>query len=186
MGLIGTPASHEAFETCDGFLIVGSSTPYYEFWPEPGQARGVQIDLNADRIGMRYPVEVGLVGHAQGVLERLLPLLERKTDRSFLDTAQETYRRWWELIGEQAASSGTPMRPQVVTWELSKALPDRAIVTGDAGTVTAWAAACGCARACTTPSPAPCAAWAPPCPTPSEPSAPTPTGRSSRSPVTAR
>ncbi|MEU2374005.1 thiamine pyrophosphate-dependent enzyme [Streptomyces misionensis] len=138
MGLIGTRASHEAFENCDGFLIVGSSTPYYEFWPGPGQARGVQIDLNADRIGMRYPVEVGLVGHADAVLTRLLPLLERKDDRSFLEQAQNTYRRWWELIGEQAATSGTPMRPQVVTWELSKALPDRAIVTGDAGTVTAW------------------------------------------------
>ncbi|QKG27080.1 thiamine pyrophosphate-dependent enzyme [Actinomadura verrucosospora] len=138
MGLIGTRASHEAFETCDGFLIVGSSTPYYEFWPEPGQARGVQIDLNADRIAMRYPVEVGLVGHAKDVLERLLPLLDRKTDRSFLERAQASYRRWWELIGEQAASSGTPLRPQVVTWELSKALPDGAIVTGDAGTVTAW------------------------------------------------
>ncbi|MGV9878559.1 thiamine pyrophosphate-dependent enzyme [Streptomyces sp. NPDC003006] len=138
MGLIGTRASHEAFENCDGFLIVGSSTPYYEFWPRPGQARGVQIDLNADRIAMRYPVEVGLVGHAAAVLEQLLPLLERKTDRSFLERAQATTRRWWELIGEQAASSGTPMRPQVVTWELSKALPDDAIVTGDAGTVTAW------------------------------------------------
>ncbi|MFF9126591.1 thiamine pyrophosphate-dependent enzyme [Streptomyces sp. NPDC014889] len=138
MGLIGTRASHEAFENCDGFLIVGSATPYYEFWPKPGQARGVQIDLNADRIGMRYPVEVGLVGHATAVLEHLLPLLERKSDRSFLQRAQDTYRRWWELIGEQASSSGTPMRPQVVTWELSKALPEGAIVTGDAGTVTAW------------------------------------------------
>ncbi|MGF1338993.1 thiamine pyrophosphate-dependent enzyme [Streptomyces flavovirens] len=138
MGLIGTRASHEAFERCDGFLVVGSSTPYYEFWPEPGQARGVQIDLNADRIGMRYPVEVGLVGHADAVLASLLPLLRRKSDRSFLEQAQDTYRRWWDLIGEQAAGSGTPMRPQVVTWELSKALPDNAIVTGDAGTVTAW------------------------------------------------
>lgn len=138
MGLIGTRASHEAFENCDGFLIVGSSTPYYEFWPEPGQARGVQIDLNADRIAMRYPVEVGLVGHAAAVLEELLPLLERKADRSFLERAQTTARRWWDLIGEQAASSGIPMRPQVVTWELSKALPDHAIITGDAGTVTAW------------------------------------------------
>lgn len=138
MGLIGTRASHEAFENCDGFLIVGSSTPFYEFWPKPGQARGVQIDLNADRIGMRYPVEVGLVGHAEAVLERLLPLLERKSDRSFLEHAQATYQRWWELIGEQAAGSGTPMRPQVVTWELSKALPADAIITGDAGTVTAW------------------------------------------------
>lgn len=138
MGLIGTRASHEAFERCDGFLIVGSSTPYYEFWPRPGQARAVQIDLNADRIGLRYPVEIGLVGHAERVLDSLLPHLERKSDRSFLESAQESYRAWWELIGRQAASSGTPMRPQVVTWELSKHLPDRAIVTGDAGTVTAW------------------------------------------------
>ncbi len=138
MGLIGTRASQEAFEDCDGFLIVGSSTPYYDFWPEPGQARGVQIDLNTDRIGMRYPVEVGLVGHAEGVLEALLPHLEHKADRSFLERAQRTYRDWWRLIGEQAAESGTPMRPQVVTWELSKALPEDAIVTGDAGTVTAW------------------------------------------------
>ncbi|MFS4107910.1 thiamine pyrophosphate-dependent enzyme [Streptomyces sp. PD-S100-1] len=138
MGLIGTRASHQAFEECDGFLVVGSSTPYYDFWPTPGQARAVQIDLNADRIGMRYPVEVGLVGHAEAVLDALLPRLERKRDRSFLERARDTYRRWWELIGEQAASSGTPMRPQVVTWELSKVLPERAIVAGDAGTVTAW------------------------------------------------
>ncbi|SDL96433.1 thiamine pyrophosphate-dependent enzyme [Nonomuraea jiangxiensis] len=138
MGLIGTRASHEVFERCDGFLVVGSSTPYYDFWPEPGQARAVQIDLNADRIGLRYPVEVGLVGHAGPVLTALAPLLRRRTDRSFLEQAQESYRAWWELIGDQAASSGTPMRPQVVTWELSKALPDGAIVTSDAGTVTAW------------------------------------------------
>lgn len=139
MGLIGTRASHEAFEECDGFLIVGSSTPYYDFWPAPGQARAVQIDVNADRIGMRYPVEVGLVGDAAAVLDTLLPQLTRKDDRSFLERARATYRAWWELIGRQAASSGTPMRPQVVTWELSRALPDAAIVTGDAGTVTAWA-----------------------------------------------
>ncbi|MFJ2227215.1 thiamine pyrophosphate-dependent enzyme [Streptomyces halstedii] len=138
MGLIGTSASQEAFEDCDGFLIVGSSTPYYDFWPRPGQARGVQIDLNADRIGMRYPVEAGLVGHAGKVLQALLPHLQRKDDRAFLERARSSYRAWWDLIGEQAASSGTPMRPQVVTWELSKALPDRAVVTGDAGTVTAW------------------------------------------------
>ncbi|MET9297260.1 thiamine pyrophosphate-dependent enzyme [Streptomyces sp. NPDC003077] len=139
MGLIGTRASHEAFEECDGFLIVGSSTPYYDFWPAPGQARGVQIDVNADRIGMRYPVEVGLVGDAGAVLDALLPHLRRKDDRSFLERARATYRAWWQLVGAQAAASGTPMRPQVITWELSKVLPDRAIVTGDAGTVTAWA-----------------------------------------------
>lgn len=87
---------------------------------------------------MRYPVEAGVVGHAEKVLQALLPHLEHKDDRAFLERARSSYRAWWDLIGEQAASSGTPMRPQVVTWELSKALPDRAVVTGDAGTVTGW------------------------------------------------
>lgn len=139
MGLIGTRPSHEAFENCDGFLIVGSATSYAEFWPKPGQARGVQVDVNADRIALRYPVEVGLVGDASVTLEALLPLLERKPDRSFLEHAQQGMQDWWELMRTQAETSGSnPMRPQVVTWHLSELLPDNAIVTGDAGTVTAW------------------------------------------------
>lgn len=139
MGLIGTRAGHEAFETCDGFLIVGSSTPYYEFWPKPGQARGVQIDLDAARIGMRYPVEVGLVGDARPTLEALLPLLDRQDDRSFLEQSQRSTADAWELMKDQAdAMDARPMRPQTVTWHLSELLPDGAIVTGDAGSVTAW------------------------------------------------
>lgn len=140
MGLIGTRASHEALESCDGFLIVGSATPYHEFWPQPGQARGVQIDVNADRIGLRYPVEVGLVGAASETLSGLLPLLERHTDRSFLEQAQRSTHAWWDLFRTQAEQTVTPMKPQVVTWQLSELLPEQAIVTGDAGTVTAWAA----------------------------------------------
>ncbi|MGH3424005.1 MAG: thiamine pyrophosphate-binding protein, partial [Nocardioidaceae bacterium] len=128
MGLIGTRPSHEAFETCDGFLIVGSSTPYHEFWPQPGQARGVQIDLNPDRIAMRYPVEVGLAGHATATLEALLPLLEHKSDRSFLERAQSGMRDWWDLMSAQGASTDTPMKPQVITERLSELLPDGAIV----------------------------------------------------------
>lgn len=138
MGLIGTRPSHEVFENCDGFLIVGSSTPYAEFWPQPGQARGVQIDLNADRIALRYPVEVGLVGDAKATLQQLLPSLEPTEDRSFLERAQQSTQSWWERMRHQAESSGTPMKPQVITWHLSELLPDDAIVTGDAGTVTAW------------------------------------------------
>ncbi len=136
----------------------------------------MQIDLNADRIAMRYPpVEVGLVGHADAVLTRLLPLLKRKNDRTFLARAQDTYQRWWDLIGEQAASSGTPMRPQVVTWELSKALPpDHAIVTGDAGTVTAWGGRLRLRRGMQYSFSGTCAPWAPRFLTPSAPSSPTP------------
>ncbi|HEY2318342.1 MAG TPA: thiamine pyrophosphate-dependent enzyme, partial [Solirubrobacteraceae bacterium] len=140
MGLIGTPASHAAFAECDGFLIVGSATPYHEFWPSPGQARAVQIDINADRIGLRYPVEVGLVGDTTTVLRELIPRLERHTDRSFLETAQENTREYWRLHRVQAADHRRPMRPQTVTEALTDALPDGAIVTGDAGTVTMWSA----------------------------------------------
>ncbi|MDI6410055.1 thiamine pyrophosphate-binding protein [Streptomyces albus] len=139
MGLIGTRASHQVFEDCDGFLIVGSSTPYHEFWPAPGQARAVQIDVNADRIALRYPVEVGLVGDAGTTLRALLPLLERKSDRGFLERAQRATAEWWELLRQQGTDgSAVPMRPQTVTWQLSEVLPDGAIVTGDAGSVTAW------------------------------------------------
>ncbi|RBY78879.1 pyruvate oxidase [Geodermatophilus sp. TF02-6] len=138
MGLIGTRPSHEAFENCDGFLVVGSATPYAEFWPRPGQARGVQVDLHGDRIALRYPVEVGLVGDAGTTLRALAPLLERKEDRSFLEQAQQHTRDWWDLLRRQAESRDVPMKPQVLTWQLSEALPDDAIVTGVAGTVTAW------------------------------------------------
>jgi thiamine pyrophosphate-dependent acetolactate synthase large subunit-like protein len=138
MGLIGTRPSHEAFEDCDGFLIVGSATPYAEFWPQPGQARGVQVDLHGDRIALRYPVEVGLVGDAATTLRALAPLLERRTDRSFLERAQHHTRDWWDRMRRQAESREVPMKPQVLTWNLSELLPDGAVVTGDAGTVTAW------------------------------------------------
>ncbi|HET6635157.1 MAG TPA: thiamine pyrophosphate-dependent enzyme, partial [Streptomyces sp.] len=140
MGLIGTRASHEAFENCDGFLIIGSATCYHEFWPAPGQARAVQIDINADRIALRYPVEVGLVGDTRTTLDALIPMLQRKEDRSFLEQAQASTRAWWDLFKSQAEDAATPMRPQTVTWHLSEQLPDNAIVTGDAGTVTAWSA----------------------------------------------
>lgn len=135
-GLIGTPASREVLAACDGFLIIGSASSYAEFWPEPGQARAVQIDLNADRVGLRYPVEVGLVGHAGPTMEALLPLLGSRTEHPFLEQARRFVEADRALLREQAACSARPMRPQVVTQHLSDALPDRAIVTGDAGANT--------------------------------------------------
>lgn len=136
MGLIGTPASREVLAACDGFLIIGSATSYAEFWPEPGQARAVQIDVNPDRIGLRYPVEVGLVGHSGPTLEALLPLLDARTAHPFLDRARRDVAADRALLAEQAADTRQPMRPQVVTHHLSRLLPDRAIVTGDAGANT--------------------------------------------------
>jgi thiamine pyrophosphate-dependent acetolactate synthase large subunit-like protein len=140
MGLIGTRASQQALENCDGFLIVGSSSPYYEFWPAPGQARAVQIDIDPSMIALRYPVEVGLAGDAAATLAALLPLLERNTDRSFLQQAQRATQAWWDLLRTQASTPASPMKPQTVCWHLGELLADDTILTGDAGTVTMWGA----------------------------------------------
>jgi thiamine pyrophosphate-dependent acetolactate synthase large subunit-like protein len=134
----GTRPSQEALETCDGLLIVGSSSTYYDFWPEPGQAAAVQIDDRAERIGLRHPVDVGLVGDAQATLAALADVLERNEDRSFLEHAQGSMHNWWELMDKQGTDASTPMKPQVVTHHLEQLLADGAIVCGDAGTTTIW------------------------------------------------
>ncbi|NRQ36745.1 pyruvate oxidase [Nonomuraea sp. NN258] len=139
IGFIGNRAAHWAMENCDGFLIVGSSTPFYDFWPRPGQARAVQIDVNGDRIGMRYPAEVGLCGDAAATLARLIPLLRVREDKSFAWRAREIYDAWWRLQEDRAHDPGVPMKPQAVVCALSELLPDEAILTADAGTVTSWA-----------------------------------------------
>jgi pyruvate dehydrogenase (quinone)/pyruvate oxidase len=122
IGPLGTRPSQEALEECDTLLLVGTSLPYLEFLPRPGQAHGVQIDLDPNRIGLRYSVEVGLVGDAQRTLQALVPLLRRTTDRRFLERAQTGMRRWQLLMEEQGTRPDVPMKPQVVAWELGKRL----------------------------------------------------------------
>jgi pyruvate dehydrogenase (quinone)/pyruvate oxidase len=138
IGVLGTKPSQEVLEQCDTLLMVGTSFPYIEYFPKPGQARGVQIDLDPQRIGLRYPVEVGLVGDARRTLEVLLPLLQRNADRSFLEAAQKGARAWWQLMEERGTVRSIPMKPQVVAWELGKQLKPDAIVACDSGTVTVW------------------------------------------------
>jgi pyruvate dehydrogenase (quinone)/pyruvate oxidase len=138
--LVGTRPSQDALKSCDAILIVGSSSPYIEYLPEPGSAVGVQIDDRPDRIGLRFPVEVGLAGDAQATLRGLLPLLERNEDRSFLEQAQAGMRDWNALEEERATRDDVPMKPQTVGWHLSELLDDDAIVCGDSGTVTTWGA----------------------------------------------
>jgi pyruvate dehydrogenase (quinone) len=138
IGLLGTRPSQEAVEECDTLLLVGTSFPYIEFYPQPGQARAVQIDIDPVRLGLRYPVEVGLVGDSLRTLQQLLPMLEYHEDRSFLQKAQDGMRAWWELMEERGTSQDTPMKPQVVAWELGKRLSENAIISCDSGTVATW------------------------------------------------
>ena len=140
LGLLGTTPSQEAIESANTILIVGSSFPYMEYLPKPGDARGVQIDDKADRIGLRFPVEIGLVGDAKPTLSALIPFIERKKDRRFLETAQKGMAAWWELMRERDTRDDMPIKPQRVAWELSQIAPDNAIISGDSGTNTSWIA----------------------------------------------
>lgn len=138
IGLLGTDASTALMRGCDTLLMVGSSFPYSEYLPAWGQARGVQIDLSGSMIGIRYPMEVNLVGGAQETLQALLPLLERKADRSWRERVEASTRAWWSLLEARAFAAANPINPQRVFWELSARLPDLAIVTCDSGSAAAW------------------------------------------------
>jgi pyruvate dehydrogenase (quinone)/pyruvate oxidase len=138
IGLLGTRPSQEVLEDCDTLFMIGTSFPYIEFLPKPGQARGVQIDVNPARIGLRYPVEVGLVGDSRTTLQHLLPLLRQNEYRSFLEQAQKKMKEWQKLMDEQSSSKEKPMKPQVVAAELGKRLSPNAIVSCDSGTVATW------------------------------------------------
>jgi pyruvate dehydrogenase (quinone)/pyruvate oxidase len=123
IGVLGTRPTQDAMEGCDALVVVGSSMPYIEFWPSPGQAACVQIDDQPERIGLRYPVDVGLVGDARATLEALIPLLSRNEDRAFLHDAQRGVAEWWELMEQRGTRDETPMKPQVVAWELARRSP---------------------------------------------------------------
>lgn len=138
IGLLGTRASQEALEECDTILLVGTSFPYIEFYPKPGKARGVQIDIDPARIGLRYPVEVGLVGDSKKTLQKLMSFVRPNPDRGFLEKSQERMNEWKKMLEEQGTSTEMPMKPQVVAWELGKRLSSNAIVSGDSGSITTW------------------------------------------------
>ena len=140
IGLLGTKPSQEALEECDALLIVGSSFPYIEYYPKPGQARVIQIDRDAKRIGLRCPVECPLVGDAGAILAALTPMISHVAEREFLTKTQKRVRDWRETLDERGMREDKPMKPQVVAHELNKLIRDDAIVATDSGTITTWAA----------------------------------------------
>jgi pyruvate dehydrogenase (quinone) len=140
LGLLGTRPAEDAIEQCDTLLIVGSSFPYAQYLPKPGTARGVQIDIDHSRIGLRYPVEVGLVGDSHATLHALVPLLVRKRDRTFLQKAQQGMQNWNRMIEVEGTRMDMPMKPQVVAHALNKYAASNAIICGDSGANTTWIA----------------------------------------------
>ena len=140
VGLLGTEPAQDVLENCDTLLMVGTSYPYMEYLPKPGDCRVVQIDSNAQRIGLRMPAEVGLVGDSKKSLRALLPLLKRNGYRRFLDRAQSDMKEWFKTIEAEGTVMTKPMKPQVVGWQLSPFTKENAIIVSDSGTnTTVWA-----------------------------------------------
>jgi len=138
IGLLGSTASYEMMESCDALLMVGTSFPYAEWLPKEGQAKCVEIDIKASMIGIRYPVDVFLIGDAKQTLTELNGRLKRKEERSWREKIEENVREWWRIVEDRAMQDAYPMNPQRVVHELSQRLPDDAIVTADSGSSTNW------------------------------------------------
>jgi pyruvate dehydrogenase (quinone) len=138
IGLLGTKPSDHMMQNCDTLLMVGSSFPYSEWLPEEGKARGVQIDIDGRLVGMRYPMDVHLVGDAKETLRALIPHLEHKQDRSWREEIEHEVARWWEILDDRAHQSAEPLNPELLFHELSPRLPDNCIITADSGSATNW------------------------------------------------
>jgi len=140
IGLLGTEPASDAMNEADTLLMVGTSFPYIDYLPKPGQARGVQIDIIPEKIGLRYPVEIGLVGDSKLTLSALLPMLGQKDNLHFLNSKQQAMKSWRTLLNESSSRTDKPIKPQVIASAVSKELEDDAIISVDSGTITSWAA----------------------------------------------
>jgi pyruvate dehydrogenase (quinone)/pyruvate decarboxylase len=139
IGHLGTAASEFIMHACDTLLILGSTMPWVDSYPKPGQARAIQVDLKLEHLGIRYPIEVPLVADVKATLAALLPLLEAK-DAAFLKDAQAQMRDWRALLDRVCSTARLPLRPQMVMRELSGQLAADAVISLDCGANTHFAA----------------------------------------------
>ncbi|MGP3985926.1 thiamine pyrophosphate-requiring protein [Streptomyces sp. 3N207] len=139
IGLLGSKASDDMIMNCDTLFMIGSSFPYAEWLPDEGQCKGVEIDIDGRMIGIRYPMDAHLVGDSQETLRELIPLLQRKEDRSWRKQIEENIRAWNAVLEKRAAQTfDGKVNPQAVAHEVSSLLPDGAILTADSGSATNW------------------------------------------------
>src|ERR1700761_4056472 len=139
IGLLGTKPSYDLMTRCDTLLMIGSGFPYAEFLPQEGDARGVQIDLKADILSLRCPMEVNLVGDSALTLRALLPLLKEKDSHAWRSRIERWTSRWWETLDARSReTSSRGVNPQRAFTELSPRLPDNVILTSDSGSCANW------------------------------------------------
>ena len=138
-GLIGFSSGYHAMMNADTLVLLGTQFPYRAFYP--ADARIIQIDINPGSIGAHSHVDMALIGDIKTTLSALLPQLEIKHDRDFLDKALAHYvdaRK--ELDDLATANDKQAIHPQYVAQQLSHYADEDAIFTCDVGTPTVWAA----------------------------------------------
>ncbi|MBA3517345.1 MAG: thiamine pyrophosphate-requiring protein [Rhizobiales bacterium] len=138
IGLLGTKASWDLMQGCDTLLMVGSGFPYMEFLPKQDQARGVQVDIDPGMLGLRFPMEVNLIGDSKATLRALLPMLDAKAYKDWRKTIEKSAAETREEARATAMVKAEPINPHRVAYELSERLPDNSVVTADSGTTTVW------------------------------------------------
>ncbi|NYH80862.1 pyruvate dehydrogenase (quinone) [Actinopolyspora biskrensis] len=138
IGLLGSTASHEMMMNADTLLFVGTSFPYAEWLPPEGQCKGVEIDVDGRMMGVRYPMDAQLIGGSRETLRELIPMLERKPDRSWRERIESEVDEWWRVLDDRAHDEADPLNPELVVHELSQRLPDDCVLTTDAGSVATW------------------------------------------------
>jgi pyruvate dehydrogenase (quinone) len=138
MGHLGSTASAELMRGCDTLLLIGTNDPWTEFYPEPGQARAVQIDIDGRRLGVRYPVEVPLLGDATESLRALLAVVKPRDNSRWRRQVEDWVRRWHEIAAARAGAPADPINPQHVVRSLTGRLPADAQVSVDVGSVVYW------------------------------------------------
>jgi pyruvate dehydrogenase (quinone) len=141
IGLLGSRPSYELMRDCDTLITIGSSFPYTQFMPEFGAAKAIQIDDDGKQIGMRYPYDVNIVADAGAALDALIPLVQRKDDRSWRTQIEGHVEHWRNTLERRAMTDserpGT-VNPMRLVWELNKVIPENAIVSADSGSSANW------------------------------------------------
>jgi pyruvate dehydrogenase (quinone) len=139
-GRLGTLPSREMMKSCDVLLILGSTMPHLEYYPEPGNARGIQVDGDPKRIGLRYPVEVGLHGDVKATLQVLLPKIDYHANRDFLQAAQQKMNAWKTTLNKLETDQSMPIKPPFLVAAVSRLLKDNALIAIDTGAHTVFTA----------------------------------------------
>ncbi|MGE9547940.1 thiamine pyrophosphate-dependent enzyme [Snodgrassella sp. CS2] len=138
-GMFGTKAGYEAIKECDTLLLLGCGFAWSEYYPDHTSI--IQIDHDATQLGLRHPINLGLVGDVKTTLQTVLPKIQARSDSSFLDHYTALFAKIMEKFQSFATPDDKhPIHPQQLVELIDKYADDDALITADVGTPMLWGA----------------------------------------------